>query len=171
MSWENPCRNFGQGLLSCALSFLQLCGEPALPNNGLQLTALNDLSTPGLPIPGYKHNISCTFSAPIVWSCLKTSYGAKGLKCPWWFPSPPPHPIWVYKTTQSVQFGKNLYNGGTLLFPALTPDAFAPRAGSGNQIFLSLLRRLIGLSREMFGVRERPEYCAEQRKVWGEREA
>lgn len=149
--WENPCRNFGRGILRCALRFLQLRGEP---NNGLQLPALGDLSTLGLPIPVYKHNISCTFSAPIVWSCLKTSYGAKGFECLRWFPSS--HLLRAYKTTQSVQFGKkNLYNGGTLLFPARTPDEFAPRAGSGNQIF-DFIKMV---------------YWAEQRRVWGEREA
>lgn len=55
----------------------------------------------------------------------------------------------------STIWKKNLYNGGTLLFPARTPDEFAPRAGSGNQIF-DFIKMV---------------YWAEQRRVWGEREA
>lgn len=150
--WENPCRNFGRGILRCALRFLQLRGEP---NNGLQLPALGDLSTLGLPIPVYKHNISCTFSAPIVWSCLKASYGAKGFECLRWFPSS--HLLRAYTTTQSVQFGKKISTMGARCYFLLAhPMNLHPVLALGIKFLISL-RWFIGLSRKGFGVRERPE--------------
>lgn len=97
-----------QGIPSCALCFLQL---PRLLNNGLQP-------------PVHKHIISCTFSAPIVWSCLKTSYGAKRIEMPTEVSLPS---VCFGSTKQLNQYNlgeKNPYNGGTLLFPALTLDEF-----------------------------------------------
>lgn len=136
MPWENRCPGYPQ-----------LC--PVLP-------AAPQAPEQWAPAPSAQTHHQLHFLSP---NCLELPENFLWSKKDWNAHRgfPPLRLLWIYKTTQSVQFGeKKSLQWGHLVISCSHTRWILFHGASGNQIFLSLFRWLIGVSSE---------------RVWGEGEA